>query len=222
MNIVQRELIDLARKQVIKDLSLSEIGRLIKAKEGQHPQNVKYHLSKLAEKGIIKIERHGRRIHRVYLVRSHAEKFVPLPIVGSANCGEALQFADEYVEGYLMVSRSFLPKGAKDVYVLRAVGNSMNRASVNEEPIRNGDYVIVDGGNRDPRPDSYVVSVVDGMANIKRFMQEKDGTIVLASDSSEEFPPIYIHPDDFADYMISGEVIRVIKSQAKAKAVVGK
>lgn len=212
MHLLQRKLLDQIKKHAIKDMSLTEIGTLVKEK---HPQGVKHHLGQLAKNGIIKIEKRGARIYRVYLVREHAQDFIPLPIVGSANCGEALQFADEHVEGYLMVSKSFLPKKVKDAYVLRAVGESMNRAKISGNHIEDGDSVIVDGSDHNPAPNSYVVSVIDGMANIKKFTQQDDGTIALIAESTESFPPIYIHPNDLKDYMISGRVIRVIKQQKR-------
>ena len=187
MHPLQRKLLDLAKKQAILDMSLSEVGRLM---GGQHPQKVKHHLAQLAMRGLIKIERHGRRLHRVYLVREHTRDFIPLPIVGAANCGEALQIADEHVEGYIMVSKSFLPRRVKDAYVLRVVGDSMNKAKINEQPIEDGDCVIVDGSKHDPDPNSYVVSVVDGMANIKKFTREPDGANAPISGLTYSFPAL--------------------------------
>ncbi len=55
-----------------------------------------------------------------------------------------------------------------------------------------------------------VLSIIDGMANIKRFFLDKaNNQVVLVSDSTKEFPPIYIHEDD--DFMINGKVVQVIK-----------
>ncbi|HZT34945.1 MAG TPA: hypothetical protein VFA15_03425, partial [Nitrososphaera sp.] len=55
-----------------------------------------------------------------------------------------------------------------------------------------------------------VLSVIDKMANIKRYHFDKENNqIVLMSESTQSFPPIHIHPDD--DYSINGKVIKVIK-----------
>jgi hypothetical protein len=52
--------------------------------------------------------------------------------------------------------------------------------------------------------------VIDGMANIKRFILDKENErIVLKSESTQDFLPIFIHKND--QYQISGRVIDVIK-----------
>ena len=50
------------------------------------------------------------------------------------------------------------------------------------------------------------------MANIKKLsaFTEKE-LYVLASESSEEYPPIHIHQNEFRDYLINGTVAKVIK-----------
>ncbi len=56
-----------------------------------------------------------------------------------------------------------------------------------------------------------VLSIIDGMANIKKFFLDKEhGQAILMSESTKEFPPIYIHEDD--DFMINGKVVQVIKT----------
>lgn len=35
--------------------------------------------------------------------------------------------------------------------------------------------------------------------------------IALMSDSSQDYPPIYIHEEDISGYMINGDVVYVIK-----------
>ncbi len=54
------------------------------------------------------------------------------------------------------------------------------------------------------------MSIIDGMANIKKFHRDKaNKQIALVSDSTQRSPPIYIHEDD--DFMINGKVVQVIK-----------
>ena len=55
-----------------------------------------------------------------------------------------------------------------------------------------------------------VLAIIDGNATIKRFIDDRDnGQIVLKADSSFDYDPIYLHPDD--DFQISGKIIAVIK-----------
>jgi repressor LexA len=95
--------------------------------------------------------------------------------------------------------------------VIKAIGNSLNRAkNVAGGPIKNGDYVIVDCNNKNPQNGDYVLSIIDEAANFKRFYREGD-MIKLVSESSEEYPPIYIHESEMDEYTVNGVVVRVIK-----------
>jgi len=69
---------------------------------------------------------------------------------------------------------------------------------------------LVDGNQRNPQDQSYVLSIIDGLANIKKFKRNGD-QIILASESSQDYPPIIIHQDDLDNYMVNGEVVQVIK-----------
>ena len=61
-----------------------------------------------------------------------------------------------------------------------------------------------------PRDGDYVVSIIDGMANIKKYRLDKaNERIVLLSESTKDYAPIFIHRDD--DFRISGKVLDVVK-----------
>jgi SOS-response transcriptional repressor LexA len=86
----------------------------------------------------------------------------------------------------------------------------MNRADVSGKKIEDEDYVIVDSQRRSPRNGEIVVAIVDNKATIKRFIDDRrNSQIVLQADSSFDYAPIYLHPDD--DFLISGTVVDVIK-----------
>ncbi len=86
----------------------------------------------------------------------------------------------------------------------------MNRAEVSGKHIEDGDYVIVDSENKDIHTGEIVLTIIDNKATIKRIIDDrKNGQIVLMSDSSFDYEPIFLHPDD--DFSISGKVICVIK-----------
>jgi SOS-response transcriptional repressor LexA len=86
----------------------------------------------------------------------------------------------------------------------------MNRAEIKGKRIENGDYVIVNGEDKDANNNNIVVVIIDNKATIKRFINDrKNGQIVLKADSSFDYEPIYLHQDD--DFSISGKVICIIK-----------
>lgn len=209
MHTTQQSILELAASQNLYKMSLREIGKAATGKD-QPPQLVKYHLQRLIDGGYLRVDEQHGVIERIVRGEKHAG-FVPLPIVGAASCGPATQVAEQDVEGYLCLSERFLPKNRNGLFVIRAVGSSMNRASVNGKSINDGDFVVVDGKERQPKNGSYVLAVAGGNANVKKFHRGADGQVVLLSESSEDFPPIYVHPDDQLDFFINGRVIDVFK-----------
>ena len=100
------------------------------------------------------------------------------------------------------------------LFVVRVVGNSMNAAKdLKGGTAEEGDYIVVDCENADPKNGDYVLSVIDDAANIKRFYKD-DGEIRLVSESTMDVPPIVLHEDDVNSkgYLVNGVVLRVIKN----------
>lgn len=212
MHDTQAKLLTLARQN--KNLgrqSLRQIAKFIDA-EGK-PQVVKYHLQKLEQAGLIQLNLGKGVIRPVEKgIRGKVKGlFYSLPIVGAANCGPATVFADERIEGYLKVSVSMLPRRKDSLYVLVADGPSMNRAVIhNDDTIEDGDFVVVDSASRAPKNNDVVVAVIDGMATIKRYKEDrKRNRIILEAESTENYAPIFVHESD--DFSISGKVVGVIK-----------
>lgn len=207
MHTIQEKLLAIAETTDLSGLSLREIGKLVGE---SHPEKIRHHLGQLAKRGMLWLdrERGSQRIERQGMLR---DGLIAVPIIGAANCGVAEIFADQNIEGFLRISSRILLK--KDqIFIIRAVGSSMNRANIRDEHIDDGDYVVVDASRREPANGDYVVSVIDDVANIKRFYRDKDrGTIALVSESSTPYPPIYIHESDEMSYRVAGTVIQVIK-----------
>ena len=120
-------------------------------------------------------------------------------------------YAEQNIEGYLRISGRLLSK-RKDIFAIKASGYSMNKANINGECIEDGDYVVVDPNCRAPRNGDYVLSIIDGVANIKRYFNDKDNKrIILLSESSMSVMPIFIHYQDLDNYLVNGKIIQVIK-----------
>lgn len=207
---IQTKLLQLSATHNLDKLSLRDIGSLIAEDQAQ---TVKYHLEQLEKGGYITWDRVNKIITRVPIGEANDSHLFAIPVLGAADCGPETLYADENIESYLKVSgRIISPK--KSLFALRAVGLSMNKADIGGESIADGDYVIVDSELRNPQSGDYVVSVIDGLCNIKKYSEDKDKQqITLLSESTENFPPIVIHPEE-KQFLINGEVIKVIKNQA--------
>jgi SOS-response transcriptional repressor LexA len=208
MHEIQIKILSLSKNKDLSQMSFRQIGEEIGV---VHPQQVKHHLiqlkKKYPDKFVVQIN-----IHRSLQSSCITDQMLyQIPILGMANCGKPTLLADQQHLGNLTVSNSMVHK-KPNLYALIASGDSMNEANVNGNSIKDGDFVIVDGDKRDPQNGDYVVSVIQGYANIKQFfLDQENQQVVLKSASTLDFQPIIIHTTDFSEYMISGTVVRVIK-----------
>lgn len=87
----------------------------------------------------------------------------------------------------------------------------MNNSDIDGKAIVDGSYVVIDGQAKNISNGDYVLSVIDGCANIKRFYRESaQRRVVLRSESKNQdlFPPIIIGENE--NYLINGKVIFVV------------
>lgn len=215
MHAIQQKLLDLSDKKDLSNMSLREIGKCVGVSA---PQIVKHHLLQLEKNGFIQMDRLAKVMVKTQpgnMFPGRTSALMAIPIYGTANCGPATAYAQQETEGYLRVSGKLLSK-KKGVFAIKASGYSMNKANVNGETIDDGDYVLVDPTSN-VRNGDYVLSIIDGMANIKRFFRDAENNrVILMSESSASISPIFIHRDDLDRYLVNGKVIQVIKKPKKA------
>lgn len=213
MHIIQKQLLDLiATHEDFGSYSLRKIAEMVGAKG--KPQTAKYHLQRLEKDGLIQLNLEAgiiKLVKRGY-AKASTSPIYSLPVVGSANCGPATIFAEQNVGQYLKISSSMLPRNKSNLYALIADGDSMNKAKVGDEEktIESGDFVLVDSEYKNYKTGDIVVAVIDNMATIKRFREDKpNNRVILEADSTEKYLPIFIHEGD--NFLLSGKVIGIIK-----------
>ena len=211
MNIIQTQLLNLiASNPEMGSFSLRKIAELLGAKG--KPQIAKYHLQQLEKRGLIQMNLDEGVLKLVQKGYNHATKspLFAIPIVGAANCGPAVTYADQKVDSYLKISSSLLPRNKNRLFAIKADGDSMNRAKINGKSIETGDYVLVDRETKYGNGD-VVLAIVDGLATIKEFYLDRThNRIILKANSDHEYMPIYIGEDD--QFIINGKVVDVIKN----------
>lgn len=164
------------------------------------------YLNELEDKGFIERTRENRGIRLKELT---SNMFVNIPILGMANAGTALSFADEYVEGYLKVSRKIV-KSSKNVFAVQIAGTSMNKALVEGKTIEDGDFVLVNGDVKDYKTGDKVLVVIDGLATVKTFRTVDGKNIVLLPESTDpSHKAIFLIEED--NFVLNGRVIDVLK-----------
>lgn len=206
----QIKLMDLSKTHDLGKMTYLQIAKLIGVK---HAQTVKHHLSQLQKRGLIAMDKESGVVERIKQGVSRMAGLVAIPILGAADCGPATKLADEYVQGYLRVSSTLVPY-KKGLFAIQADGFSMNQAKIGKSKrnIEPGDYAIVDGDVKAPEDGQYVLSVIDGLANIKKFhLDQEHHQVMLVSESTKEYPPIVIAESEIDQYVVSGKVVEVIK-----------
>lgn len=208
MHPIQQKLLRLADTYNIGNMSLRDVAKII---DVEHPQIIKHHLEQLERKDLIEWDREAKIISKKSSGASSNTDFKIVPVFGSANCGQADIYADERIEGHIKVS-SLLLKNKSSVFAIKAIGASMNKSNIEGRNIEDGDYVIIDAMDKNIRSNDYVLSIIDEMANIKKIIIDKEHSqICLISESTNQYPPIYIDESEASKYFVSGKVIQVIK-----------
>ena len=213
MHEIQQKLVALSVDRDITSLRLAELARLI---DVPNLQKVKHHKEQVIKKGLVKVTTSPKAITELKDYLANGLSIVSIPILGSANAGPAMIYADGEVTGYLKVSSSLLPANYKsaDLFALKVVGDSMNRSNIGGQSAENGDYIIADAKQPFvPSTGDYIVSLIDGKANIKKFVSDsKNQQIGLVSESTGDFPPIIIGENDGIDYLAQAKILRVVKT----------
>jgi SOS-response transcriptional repressor LexA len=210
MHKTQEKLLKLSETMDLGKLSLRQIGKMIGLEHS--PQAVKHHLLQLEKNGFVKIKRADKLIEGIHISVAKKNSLFAVPILGGASAGPAEIFVDQNIDGYLRISSKLLNK-RKGIFAVKIYGKSMNKADINGQTIDDGDFVIVDSEERTPRNGDYVLSVIDGVANVKKYYNDPENDrIVLMSESTINYAPIFIHKDDLEKYLVNGKVVQVIKN----------
>jgi len=218
MHPIQEKLLKLSKTENLALLSLREMADLIHMPEAS-AQRIKHHLAQLEKKGFLSINRTQGVMSRssakpdwVKSFPGQSSTMFSIPIVGTADCGLATIFAEVNFQGFLKVSNKLVGIDfPDDLYAIKTEGSSMNRAEVKGRKIEDGDYVIVNGRDKNVSNNDIVLAIIDSKATIKRFIDDRiHGQVVLKADSSFDYDPIYLHPDD--DFNIGGKVVAVVKN----------
>lgn len=218
MHPIQEKLLKLSEKENLAKLSLRKMAEMIGLPK-ESPQKIKHHLLQLEKKGFLSLDRNQGIMRRTQnepswakgLLKTKSAGLFSIPIVGTANCGPATIFAEQNFKGFLKLSSKLIGKSRPDgLFAIKADGSSMNRALIGGKLIDEGDYIIVDSDDIDVKTGDVVLVIIDQNATVKRFIDDRENKqIVLKADSSYDYEPIYLHPDD--EFTVNGKVIRVIK-----------
>lgn len=167
-------------------------------------RSVTQYLEALTRKDLIRRERYKSR--GIKLFNSEERDIVQLPVFASAGCGSPSVIAERTFDEFISVAAGFI-KGKKqeDIYVIKAVGNSMNEAGIED-----GDYILVERiQEEDIGIGTKVVAIIDDCAVVKKYVRSGDLIILKPVSSDPSHQPIILDSDSI--YKIFGKVLRTIR-----------
>ena len=123
-----------------------------------------------------------------------------IPVLGSVRCGQPM-YAEGNIDGYV----PYIGNSGESYFALRAVGDSMNAAGINE-----GDLVIV-RQQESVDPNTIAVVCVNGdEATLKRFRQDGN-TVFLMPQSTNPNHQIQVYDLTRTPVHIIGRVMEIRK-----------
>lgn len=188
------------RNWIMKYSLMPSVRELMQEMEYKSPRSAMLLMAELEENGFLERKAYGSYKMIKDLSTNDIARTVAVPLVGSISCGGAL-LAEENVEAYIPVSTSLI-KGGHKYFLLRAVGDSMDKAG-----IQPGDLVLVKQQNIAENGQK-VVALIDDDATLKEFQHKGNVVALVPRSSNPKHKPIILEQD----FKIQGVIITSISN----------
>src|SRR3989344_4372557 len=196
----QREIIDYISQYIQKNSTSPTLQEIADAMGLSSLATVHEHLQTLAKKGVIK--RFDGLVRGIEILDdkiSTSLQGIELQVVGYIAAGRPIDAIENPID--TITVSSDLVSSVKRCYVLQERG-----ASMIQEGIFDGDYVVVQQQDTAKDGDIVVALLQGAFATLKTFYKEKDR--IRLQPANDEMDPIYVHPKDIE---IQGKVTGVIR-----------
>ena len=163
---------------------------------GKSPRSASLVIDRLIKAGLLK--KIGKELVLIGVPSKSSISTVDIPLVGAVPCG-APMLAEQNIQTRIPVSTALVKKGSVH-FLLRAIGDSMNRAGINS-----GDLLLVcqqstaEDGDR-------VVALINNEATVKEFQRAEGAVVLRPKSSNEKHKPIIVTDN----CMIQGVVVAVL------------
>jgi repressor LexA len=191
-NLIRNKLIHEGRKPTLREIN--------KVTGGKSPRSASLVLDRLIKIGLLKRYGDNIRLAEDPMINPASNSTVNVPLVGSISCGLPI-LAQENIETYIPVSITLAKKGSS-YFLLRAVGDSMNQAGVND-----GDILLIRQQST-AEIGQKVVALVNDEATVKIF-ERKGNTVILRPKSTNRIHKPIILTEDC---LIQGIVLSILPS----------
>ncbi len=202
------------KQQNVLDIITDFIGRYGKSPTIEELQNLTHQKSKrwvvqyleaLEKKGFI-TRGHGFRSIRLWNGIGF-QTMLHIPILGIANAGRPLAYAEQYEYGTLPLSKNVVKGESKDYFLVKVEWTSMNDFKVNGKSIENGSYVLIDKREKVINTKDAFLFVVDNAATLKIPKTEGKNLYLIPKSRDEYHKPIVLSSEE--EVMVNGKAVDV-------------
>lgn len=200
LSIKAREALKHIRSWAMQNGRIPSIRDLMAKMEYKSPRSAMLLMNELEDNGFLEKKADGSYKMIRDLSTADMARTISVPLVGSVACGGPL-LAEENIEAYIPVSTSLVKSGSK-YFLLRAVGDSMDKAGINP-----GDLVLVKQQNAAENGQN-VVALIDDDATLKEYQHKGNVVALIPRSSNPKHKPIILE----REFQIQGIIITCISN----------
>ena len=178
---------------------MPSVRELMNALGYRSPRSAMVMMRQLIDKGFLEKKADGGlRFIKDLSGTTASAQTIDVPLVGCVSCGVPI-LADENIEAMIPVSTD-LARGSHKYFFLRAQGDSMNDAGIND-----GDLVLI-RQQRTAENNDIVVALINNEATIKQFIRSERAIILRPRSTNPAHKPILLT----SDFEVQGIVVIAI------------
>jgi len=193
-----KKVYSLIRQRLLLGLRKPALREINDITGGKSPRSASIVIDRLVKKGLLKWDGDNLRLIENSLFNPESIETVSIPLVGSVTCGIPM-LAEGNIETYISVSTQLAKKGSV-YFLLRALGDSMNKEGINDR-----DILLIKQQNDAIKGDK-VVALINDEATVKIFDRTVSAIILRPKSSNNIYKPIVISEN----CQIQGVVVAVL------------
>lgn len=151
---------------------------------GKSPRSATIVIDRLVRMGLLKKVGDNLRLTEVPVLNPSSIETVDIPLVGTVTCGLPM-LAQENIEAFISISTNLAKKGSQ-YFLLRASGDSMNNAGIQDRDI----LLIKQQNTADSG--QMVVALINDEATVKLFERTGSAIILRPKSTNAKYKPIIV------------------------------
>jgi len=198
LSLKAREALRFIRNWVMMNGKVPTMRELMSQMNYKSPRSTMLLMQELESNGFLEKRSDGGFRMVKDLQTNEMIKTVSIPLVGNVTCGTPI-LAEENIEAMIQVSTDLARPGAR-YFLLRAIGNSMDKAGICD-----GDILLIkqqsvaDNGQN-------ILALIDDSATIKEYQRKGNIVTLLPRSTETKYKPIVLT----RNFQIQGIVIATI------------